>query len=131
MKTRILITGGRDFTDTEFIDSVLDKVYYDYLEEIHLILGGASGVDTLAQCWATNKKVDHEVIYAEWKKYGKRAGYLRNMEMVHKNPDLAIIFPGGIGTSMMKKICNDYKVELIEPEYDKEINISDNRYLPL
>ena len=131
MKTKILITGGRDFTDNIFIDSVLDKIYDDYLEDIFLILGGAEGADTLAECWATHKKVDHIVLYAEWKRYGKkRAGYIRNMAMVHESPDLAIAFPGGVGTNMMKNICKSYRVEIIEPEYHKDLDISHNRYLP-
>ena len=130
MKTRILITGGRDFTDVNFIDSTLDKIREDYLGEIFLILGGASGVDTLAEGWACHNKINHIVLYAEWTKYGrKRAGYIRNMAMVQESPDLAVVFPGGDGTAMMKRICEDHKVEIIEPEYTKEITIHTNRYI--
>lgn len=130
MKTRILITGGRDFTDVDFIDSTLDKIREDYLDNIFLILGGASGVDTLAECWATYHKISHIVLYAEWKKHGrKRAGYIRNMEMANENPDVAIVFPGGDGTAMMKRICMDRKIEIIEPKYTKELNIETGRYI--
>lgn len=130
MKTKILITGGRDFTDINFIDSILDTIYEDYDGEISLILGGASGTDTLAQCWGSNREVDHQVIYAKWKKYGRKmAGPIRNKEMADQKPDFAIAFPGGIGTANMKKVCKENNIKIVEPEYYKKLNISHNRYI--
>jgi len=132
MKTKILITGGRDFTDVNFIDSVLDKIYIDCNGEIFLILGGASGADTLAEGWACHKKVNHTVLYAEWKKYGRyRAGPIRNKEMADERPEFAIAFPGGTGTANMKKICEERNIPIIEPKYDKELDISHNRYIEM
>jgi len=132
MKIKILITGGRDFTDNEFIDLILNKYYVDYNEEISLVLGGASGADTLAACWAEHNKVDHQIIYAKWKKYGRyMAGRIRNKEMADTKPDFAIAFPGGNGTANMKSICNERNIIVIEPEYHTDLDISDNRYIEM
>ena len=39
---------------------------------------------------------------AEWRKYGRSAGYRRNQQMLDEgNPDLVVAFPGGPGTQNM------------------------------
>ena len=57
----------------------------------HIIVhGGARGVDQMAGKWALDLALGVDVHPADWEKYGKRAGYLRNAEMV-KIADAAII----------------------------------------
>jgi hypothetical protein len=49
-----------------------------------LITGGARGADTLAFNWALNNDVTVQVIPADWKNNGKKAGILRNIVMIDK-----------------------------------------------
>lgn len=57
---------------------------------------------------------------ADWDKYGKRAGYLRNVQMLDEGkPDLVVAFPGGKGTAMMVKLAKERGVRVIEYAYDK------------
>jgi hypothetical protein len=43
---------------------------------------------------------------ANWKQYGKSAGYRRNTQMLEEGkPDIVIAFPGGRGTEMMCEIA--------------------------
>lgn len=100
---RILITGSRTYTDKDNIRnaiiSVLDQ--YDLLPKYcTLVHGGASGADTLAgNIWDSLAGVV-EVHQADWNNYGKKAGTLRNKEMVDKGADICLAFPdeNSVGT---------------------------------
>ena len=93
---RILITGGRDFTNRKMINHVLNT--YTNRGDT-LIVGGARGVDTIAEQFAFRKDRAVDRHMADWEKYGKRAGCIRNREMVQSGADLCIAFPGGRGTA--------------------------------
>ena len=104
MKLRVLVCGGRNYNDITTLNAVLDKVNTD-LGISCIIEGDARGADRLAGAWALVSGIDREVYPANWNRYGKRAGYLRNVQMAEEGkPDMIITFPGGIGTQMMRDI---------------------------
>lgn len=96
---RLLVCGGRGYRGP--VSRVLDEM--DETEEISvLISGGASGADKLALAWALHHGREAEVFPADWGKYGKRAGPIRNQRMLDEGrPDLVLAFPGGHGTEDM------------------------------
>ena len=48
-----------------------------------MINGGAQGVDMICYDWANaQKNIDIILMQAEWSKYGKSAGFKRNLEML-------------------------------------------------
>jgi hypothetical protein len=111
----VVVCGGRHFTDQSAVKSALDQ-----LHELHpigdLIHGAASGVDTLAQSWATSEhiiEIDTWPIPAWWRWYGKQAGPMRNITMaqfavrIGKDPIL-LAFPGGAGTENMIKTARSF-----------------------
>lgn len=63
---------------------VLDQASYaldqTFDEVIH---GGARGVDVMAGQWAQQKGYPVRVFDADWAVHGRRAGYVRNQEMVN------------------------------------------------
>lgn len=67
-----------------------------------VIVGGARGADTLAEVAALALGMQVEVFYANWNKYGTRAGPIRNQEMIDSGIDKVIAFPGGYGTHDLK-----------------------------
>lgn len=82
-----------------------------------ILHGGASGADRLAGQWAERCGVNNIEFTAHWNQYGKRAGYVRNAQMLEEGkPDLVVAFPGGKGTAMMVKLARDAGVEVIEVE---------------
>ena len=86
---KILITGSRTWTDKKIILKALSK----QLDILYIIHGGARGADSLAGEAARELKLDVKVYPAEWNKYGKRAGYLRNKQMLDtEKPDLVLAF---------------------------------------
>lgn len=97
---RILVTGGRDFEDQALLESVLDSL--QSMHHIEAVLhGDASGADRLAGQWAKSRNIAVEAYPADWKKFGRAAGPIRNQKMLDENPDILIAFPGGKGTADM------------------------------
>lgn len=93
--TRVLVCGGRDFADSEYMDSVL-KVIAKELGGFDLIQGCARGADIMSRDWAVKNGLKTYDFSADWDKYGKRAGSVRNQQMLDEGkPDLVVAFPGG------------------------------------
>ena len=75
----IIIAGPRDYVpDTSVIADVVSRFE---LEFDLVITGGARGVDTVADNYAKIHGIDRIIVPANWNKYGKRAGYIRNEQM--------------------------------------------------
>ena len=79
----LLVVGSRSITDYAFVKEKLDKMLCE-MKKSHRILivsGGAKGADSLAERYARESGFDLKVMPAEWDKYKKAAGYLRNSDM--------------------------------------------------
>jgi hypothetical protein len=112
-----LVCGGRDYNDNERVKRVLDKLLIRYSGSggLTIIQGEALGADTLARQWAEDNTVPTIGFRADWKTYGKRAGYIRNSQMLTEgHPDLVIAFPGGNGTDMMIKLAKAANISVVE-----------------
>lgn len=114
---RILVCGGRDLDDKEFIFSTLDAL--DKEVGIHYVItGGARGADYWANCWASHHKKEVSVFPAQWEKFGKGAGIIRNKQMLdYGQPEMIVAFPGGRGTADMVKRAKKAEVEVREIKY--------------
>lgn len=111
--SRILVCGGRNFKDINYVYNTLDsaKQYFD--DEFVIITGGASGVDAYAFVWAQNQGFPTLVMDAPWRFYSKSAGAIRNAWMLKwATPDLVIAFPGGRGTTDMMTKAKEAGVQL-------------------
>lgn len=75
-----LVVGSRGFTDYQMMKEKLD-FFLSKKDRVVIVSGGAKGADTLAERYAKEKGYPLKVFPANWDKYGKRAGYLRNYEM--------------------------------------------------
>ena len=63
--------------------------YYNKFKFSTIISGGARGADYIAKAFAKQYGFKYIEYPADWSKYGKRAGYLRNVDIV-KNSDFII-----------------------------------------
>lgn len=108
MPNIVLVTGGRDWDDELAVSEFLD--YTDQSDPIdELVHGGACGVDTMAGRWAKRRGVSVNEFPANWNKYQKAAGAIRNQDMVNYlverkkayagNYCFVVAFPGGTGTA--------------------------------
>jgi len=100
---RVLVTGGRDFTDFQSVSLMLSRMDLINLPPItELCHGGARGADTLCGAWAKGHGIPVTVMKPDWNKHGKAAGVLRNQDMLDQfKPDALVAFPGGRGTADM------------------------------
>lgn len=94
---RVLVCGGRIYENYEFLFSTLRNKTITTL--IH---GGATGADLLAHRYARANNIPVEIYPALWFLHGRKAGFMRNQQMlISGHPDLVIAFPGGKGTADM------------------------------
>lgn len=100
---RLLVCGSRHYDNFSHVCDVLDTIQLEYLN-LHIIHGGADGVDTHAGEWAYMNYRPCTVYPARWPEYGKAAGPIRNKQMIEEGrPDrvLAFLAPNSKGTKNM------------------------------
>lgn len=109
---RVLVCGGRDYDNLGLVLSVLsERVTPDTV----IIEGGASGADFLAKCVGKYLGATVETYPANWSKYGKAAGMIRNKQMLDEGrPDLVVAFPGGFGTKGMIRLAREAGVDVLD-----------------
>ena len=111
---RVLVCGGRDFSDSKCVKDTLDKIHRETPIDT-IIHGDARGADSLAAWWATFNKIKEVPFPADWEKHGKAAGPIRNREMLlQTQPDLIVAFPGGKGTQDMINVSRKHGYKVIE-----------------
>ena len=110
---RVLVCGGRDYSDTETLFSTLDKLHKKNPISC-IISGAASGADAIAISWAKDVGIGYEAYPAQWNKHGKSAGPIRNQQMIDEGkPDYCVAFPGGRGTADMVTRCRVQNILVI------------------
>ena len=120
---RILVTGSRGWTDRDRLCQVLNDIHEHYDYGFELAHGACpNGADAIADEWAGHCLMDESIhrYRANWDLHGKRAGQMRNEQMVNEfQPDLVVAFwdlksPGTKGCINFA-LKNGYEV-LIIPE---------------
>lgn len=112
--SRVLVCGGRSYSDIVRVFSVLDKLHREAGIDC-IIQGGAKGADRLSLEWAGQSSVPVETYEADWENQGSFAGPARNKRMLDEGkPDLVIAFPGGRGTADMVRKARKAGVEVVE-----------------
>ena len=96
---KIIVCGGRRYSDRERVNAVLDAIHAETPIKV-LMHGNAKGADSLADDWAMGK-CETQTFFPLWEVHGKYAGPKRNQEMADAKPDLVVAFPGGVGTRDM------------------------------
>ena len=99
---RVLVCGGRDFDDALTLGSWLGGIHKNNGPITLLIEGGARGADYMARKFAKWQGIPVKTFRADWGRYGKGAGHIRNKRMLDEGkPDLVVAFEGGRGTANM------------------------------
>ena len=105
---RIGIIGSRGFNNYPLVKEVMNE----YIHKVEIVVsGGAKGADTLGEMWATENGKMTLIYKPEWDKYGKRAGFIRNQDIV-KNSDLVVAFWDGSskGTKSSIDLCTKFGI---------------------
>lgn len=108
---KVIIAGGRDFADYAFLKEKADSILKN-VKSISIVSGGANGADSLGERYAQENEYELIRMPANWDKYGKRAGYLRNEDMA-KIADACICFWDGKsrGTGHMIQLAKKYDLK--------------------
>lgn len=132
---RLLVCGSRSFGLTKkqyrFVCAEIEKAieWTPTREDLDpwlppkntvIIAGGAPGVDTAAIDWAVVNWTQFEEYKAEWDKYNKAAGPIRNQRMLDEGkPDKVLAINGGRGTADMVRRAKNAGIPVVEVRYDK------------
>ena len=77
---RVIIAGSRSFNDYEYL-----KKYMDFLlqnkKEVVILCGEACGADALGKRYAQERGFAVQSFPADWQRFGRAAGPLRNRQM--------------------------------------------------
>ena len=106
---KLAIVGSRSFNDYDMLVDFIEENYN--VEDItHVISGGAKGADALGERFANDFIKETIIFPAEWEKYGKSAGFKRNVEII-KNCDECVCFWDGQshGTKHDIDLCEKMK----------------------
>lgn len=106
---KAIICGGRDFSNYDYLCISMDQCR-KWWNLTTIITGGARGADTLGHRWAVSRKLDTEVYPADWDRFGKGAGFIRNELMLSMGPSVVIAYKGGNGTEHMINISRQANV---------------------
>jgi hypothetical protein len=103
---KIAIIGSRDFNDYGLLEDTLES----FKAKMSLVISGAArGADLLGERWAINNGIKTLIFPADWATYGKRAGFIRNEDII-KNCDIVIAFWDGKskGTAHSLSLADKY-----------------------
>ena len=116
---RVLVCGGRTYTDRDRVFRELDDLHAQ--QPITLVIHGeAKGADRSAEAWAMSRGVARARFLADWARLGRAAGPLRNTQMIAEGkPDLVLAFPGKRGTADMTRRAFSAGLPVVRVEVDQ------------
>lgn len=101
---RTIIAGSRHLEDYDLVVDAIDKASW---KPTLVVSGGAKGIDSLAEQWASNNNIQVEKHPANWKQFGRAAGPVRNKEMAKNAEGLIAIWDGkSKGTKSMIELAH-------------------------
>ncbi len=96
MDYRVIIAGCRDFDDYALLKERCNDYLCEKMETHNVIIvsGHASGADALGERFAEEHGLQCEIHPADWGKYGRSAGPIRNAEMASCSDALIAFWDG-------------------------------------
>jgi len=110
---KVIIAGSRDFNDYNLLKTSCDNLLTQFTN-IEIVSGTARGADKLGERYARERGYDIKQFPANWDKFGKSAGYIRNDEMA-QYADMLIAFWDGTskGTKHMIDLANKRGIKVV------------------
>jgi len=102
---KVIIAGSRNFNNYDFLQTKINELKLNITE---IVCGEARGADLLGKQYGINNNIPIKSFPAEWNKYGKSAGYIRNKEMAEYADYLIAFWDGkSRGTNHMINIMRN------------------------
>ena len=117
---RIIVAGGRDFYNKEVAFRCLNSL--KLMQDDIIVSGHAKGADTLGEEYAKVCRLKTEIYPANWAKYGKKAGPIRNIQMAEV-ADALVVFWNGFskGTRHMIEEATKRHLRIVAFDYNGNI----------
>jgi hypothetical protein len=117
---KVIVAGSRGFNDYEFLkqrlDFLLSKTPYPLI-----VSGAARGADQLGERYAKERGLPYQQFPAEWNKYGKMAGPLRNQQMVNYADALVAFWNGkSRGTKNVIELAQKHHLQVRIERYEED-----------
>jgi hypothetical protein len=110
---KVVVCGDRKWLNI----SIIEKRLLELPSDTIIVQGECSGADILAKNVAREIGLDVVGFYANWNKYGKSAGPIRNIKMLNTGPKLVIAFHDDLQKSKgTKHIVTEARKRGIEVE---------------
>lgn len=92
---RLIIAGSRHFkVPITLLEELVSRGYNFLDSDLEIVSGGARGVDELGEDFAKKLGLKLTVFEADWDKFGRKAGPLRNKQMAEYADCLLLIWDG-------------------------------------
>jgi len=92
---KVLVCGSRDFANPFTVSLAIDQRMSELPVPTHVIHGAAPGADRIAAEAAERHGHNVQPFPADWETHGRRAGVIRNVQMLDEKPDLVIAYWNG------------------------------------
>jgi hypothetical protein len=129
MKT--IICGSRHFDNYPFMRDILHQIVFDKdfpLQITEVVCGMAQGADLLGKYWAERRDIPVKEFPADWNRYKKGAGAIRNRQMgAYGDATIAFLYPDSRGTADMIKVSKQLDLLLYVVYVDKAIWVREPR----
>ena len=110
---KVIIASSRGFSNYKLLKEKCNEYLREKRKEYNIIIisGGARGADTLGEKYAQDEGFSLEVFPANWNKFGKSAGFIRNEQMAEIADALIAFWDGkSHGTKHMIEIMENKKL---------------------
>lgn len=111
---KLIVAGSRTFTDYSKLKASLDNLLKNTdKKDVTIISGAANGADSLGERYAKENQLKLEIYKADWERFGKSAGYIRNKEMADVATHLCLFWDGvSKGSKHMLDIAKEKGLEI-------------------
>lgn len=114
---KVIIAGSRTLSNIMFVSMAIQDSKFDVTE---IVSGGARGIDLCGEFYAKSRNIPIKRFKAHWDKFGKSAGYKRNVQMANYADALIAIWDGkSKGTGHMINIAKEQKLKVFVYRIDK------------
>lgn len=107
---KVVIAGSRGFSNYKLLYEKCNEILREKRKTHNIIIisGHARGADLSGEKYASDMGFDLEIFPAEWKKFGKSAGFRRNEQMAEVADGLIAFWDGkSHGTKHMIDIAEE------------------------
>ncbi len=117
---RVIIAGSRTFDSRQAdVLATIKELALTLSQPVtEVISGGAAGVDSLGEFWARwshESPIPVRRFPADWEKFGRAAGAIRNKQMAENADALLLIWDGeSRGSADMKRQATELGLEIVE-----------------